>query len=219
MQQPVERRVVGKASRFARLDFLPSLGEGLPLTQRLTPGLRRPSVEQPSGCYRLVNVMALELVRAQVYDLVHLQQIASERFGEANTQRLVAYAKALIDNDLPVVFDGFHLSYYVGLKANYLYGISNAASYYYRKFRIAKRSGGFRSISEPLPTLKKAQNWLLLNIFSKVPSSKFCYSYIRGKSIKKMANIHRAQRYIYRIDIKKYFERINKRLVFKLLCN
>lgn len=77
---------------------------------------------------------------------------------------LLLYVKRLVDKNLPIIFDQEHLSRLMGLDYLYLLSVSNSKDSHYKQYQIPKRSGGFRTIMEPLPSLKQAQSWILNNI-------------------------------------------------------
>ncbi len=54
---------------------------------------------------------------------------------------------------------------------------------HYTRFKIPKKTGGYREISAPLPLLKKAQNWILHNILEKLEIHPAAHGFCRQKSI------------------------------------
>ena len=51
------------------------------------------------------------------------------------------YAKPLIAQGLPVIYNVDHFSKLVGVKTEYLYSMANGARCFYRNFRIPKSNG------------------------------------------------------------------------------
>ena len=130
------------------------------------------------------------------------------------------YAQNIWNNHLPIIYDQEHLSRLVGIRLEYLRGASNRPKKYYRSFWIAKKSGGRRRISEPLPTLKRVQRWILTEILDRVPVSEFAKAYVRGRSIRDNARFHRRQAKVLRLDIRGFFGSIplqRVRRIFALL--
>ncbi|MDL2290637.1 retron St85 family RNA-directed DNA polymerase [Desulfovibrio sp. OttesenSCG-928-F20] len=119
------------------------------------------------------------------------------------------YAYALIQNGLPIIFDATHLSLLVGYNKEYLFSAANSPRHFYRTFRIKKKSGGEREISEPLPSLKEIQHWILENILINIPCSKYAKAYIKKSSILQNAKFHRSQKNVLRLDIRHFFPSIN----------
>lgn len=134
-------------------------------------------------------------------------------------KRCLNYAKALHDKQLPVIYDQQHLSLLVGYSEDYLRRASNDARNFYRKFKIPKRSGEFREISEPLPSLKEIQRWILDNILYCGNVSKFAKGFIKGRSIRDNARFHRKQKMILSLDIENFFTSIPAGKVFNYLRN
>ncbi|MDS0527612.1 retron St85 family RNA-directed DNA polymerase [Clostridium sp. SHJSY1] len=79
----------------------------------------------------------------------------------------------------------------------------------YKKYRIPKKKGGYRTIYHPSKELKLLQYWLVKRIFSKFPISKCSTAYSKGNSIKKNALIHKNSNYMLHLDITNFFESIS----------
>ncbi len=107
----------------------------------------------------------------------------------------------------------------VGYKYAYLFGACLRTHNYYRTFTIYKRSGKLREISEPLPSLKEIQKWILENILEKCSLHIAAKAYIKGKSIKDNARFHRNQRRVLAVDINDFFHSIDIDRVFKLFVS
>lgn len=126
------------------------------------------------------------------------------------------YAYPIYTAGFPVIYDIHHLSLLVGYKKGYLYSVSNAPEFFYRKFVIPKKNGKQREIHEPLPSLKEIQHWILHNILSKFEISKFSKAYSAGSSVKHNARFHRNQNQLLKLDIKDFFPSISLYNVFGL---
>jgi RNA-directed DNA polymerase len=89
-------------------------------------------------------------------------------YSEQNIQRCLDYA-ALFSNAVPI-YNTSHLSVLVGYKR---VSKESRSSYqiFYRDFEVVKRNGKKRPISEPLPSLKEIQYWILKNILYTIPVS------------------------------------------------
>ena len=77
----------------------------------------------------------------------------------------------------------------------------------YREYRIKKRKGGFRIITEPMPELKV----LLLNLklhLDTVPLHDSAHGFVLNRSPKTNALVHRCQDYVLNIDLKDFFPSI-----------
>lgn len=97
----------------------------------------------------------------------------------------------------------------LNLDLNYVKKIISSSSYYYRDFKIDKKNGGKRNISQPSPELKTFQYWIVYNILNKLPVSDDACAYKKGDSIKKHAIKHCESNYILHSDIKKFFNFIS----------
>lgn len=75
----------------------------------------------------------------------------------------------------------------------------------YRRYTIAKRTGGTRTIYHPSKKLKKIQRFIAKEIFDKMPVHESVFSYKKNISIKHLAEKHKADRFLLRIDFKDFF--------------
>jgi RNA-directed DNA polymerase len=88
---------------------------------------------------------------------------------------------------------------------------------HYKKFLIAKKSGGMRLISAPMPRLKKAQYWILENILNKVPLHQAVNGFVVNRSIVTNALPHIGKDLVVNIDVKDFFPSIHYKRVKGLL--
>jgi len=126
-------------------------------------------------------------------------------FSPEEISYFLEYAKNLYDKKLPIIFDQEHLALLVGYKYEYLLKISNSPQKFYRTFKIPKKSGGEREISEPLPSLKEIQHWILKEILDKLSVSQYAKAYVHKRSIRENARFHVAQKAILTIDLENFF--------------
>jgi RNA-directed DNA polymerase len=126
------------------------------------------------------------------------------------------YAKNLYDKKLPIIYDQEHLALLVGYKQEYLLKISNASQKFYRTFTIPKKSGGERKISEPLPSLKEIQHWILQEILDKLPVSRYAKAYVHKRSIRENARFHIGQKVVLTLDIEDFFGSLKYKRVYKI---
>lgn len=120
------------------------------------------------------------------------------------------YAFILFEKGLPIIYDVNHFSLLVGYSQDYLYRASNdKAKLFYREFKIPKkRKDEYRIISEPLPSLKEIQRWILDNILYNVNISKYAKGFAPNRSIRDNARFHLRQRLVLSVDIKDFFPSI-----------
>ena len=128
----------------------------------------------------------------------------------------LSYAKKLLLQGIPPVYDLNHFSSIVGYDPSYVTGAAAATTKYYRRFTIPKKSGGEREIAEPLPSLKEIQRWVLDNILRNIPIHPAAKAYAAGLSIKDNARFHRSQNVVLTIDIKDFFPSINSGRVYNV---
>ena len=146
----------------------------------------------------------------QTYQADFTAKALAARRPIAETEMLLAYAKNIYDKGMPIIYDIGHLSLLVGYKVDFLVAASTYPRAYYRNFRIKKKSGASRVISEPLPSLKAIQTWILENILEKFEVSLYAKAYVKGRSIKENARFHRNQNNVLTIDIKNFFGSVTK---------
>ena len=85
------------------------------------------------------------------------------------------------------------------------YHRSVSESTHYRRFAIAKKTGGQRWISAPMPRLKRAQYWVLDNILAKAPCHPAAHGFVPGRSIVTNATPHAGHAVVINIDLKDFF--------------
>lgn len=124
------------------------------------------------------------------------------------------YAKKLVDNNVPIIYNTEHLSKLVGYDIELLYAISNDQIKFYRRYYIPKKDKTLREICEPLPTLKEIQKWILDNILNNQKSSGYSKAFRNGVSIKDNASYHIESNLILSLDIKDYFPSIKYNRVY-----
>lgn len=78
----------------------------------------------------------------------------------------------------------------------------------FRKIRVPKRAGGYRTIVQPAAELKLVHCWLNAQVFSFLPLSRAATAFHPGASIVKNATVHRRSRYSVRIDLSDFFPSI-----------
>lgn len=126
-----------------------------------------------------------------------------------------SYAKELIKNKMPVIFDFKHLSLLLGYEpkelAFYLYAEEEC---FYNTVSIPKKRGGIRNIEIPSDRLKTIQKWILKNILENIKVSESCYGFCKGKSIYDNAVIHVGKNCVVNMDLKDFFSTIRQEDIF-----
>ena len=82
-------------------------------------------------------------------------------YTEQTIKHCLNYAAVLFSNHVPIIYNTSHLSGLVGYKKEYLKKAILYPNSFYRDFQILKKNGKKRQISEPLPSLKEIQLWIL----------------------------------------------------------
>lgn len=96
----------------------------------------------------------------------------------------------------------------VGISETHLNRLILRAPHSYKVYTIPKRSGGERTIAQPAKETKFIQNWLIENIFQKLPIHECASAYKKGASIKKNADAHKNNGYVTKFDFKEFFPSI-----------
>ena len=147
-------------------------------------------------------------------------EFAKEAFKKGltknNVQHCLAYAKVLYSNNVPIIYNPSHLSALLGYKKEYLKKAALHTSYFYRDFEITKKNGKKRNISEPLPSLKEIQIWILKDILEKVPVSPFAKAYKPKTHLIENLKFHKNQPKVFTLDLENFFPSIKMELVEKV---
>jgi hypothetical protein len=126
------------------------------------------------------------------------------------------YAEALHSRGLPVIFDFQHLALLLGINDMYLARMICSGESFYRRFRMPKRSGGYRIIDVPHESLKHVQRWILSNILNKLTIHPCAHGFVKGRSIRTNAQQHVYGKAVFQIDLKEFFPSIKKGWVINL---
>lgn len=132
----------------------------------------------------------------------------------AYVEQCLSYAERLVRRKVPIVYDDEHLAALLGYDLDYVLGAVHATPRFYRTFSVRKHNGGRRSISEPLPSLKEIQYWILRNILSQLKPSRFAKGFVEGFSIKDNARFHRRQPRVLSLDLKDFFPTVRRPRVY-----
>lgn len=106
-----------------------------------------------------------------------------------------------------------------GVSKEELQNIVLTASYRYKRYRIPKRTGGYRIIEHPTPELKFLQRWLNREIFCLLPVHGAAYAYKRGVGIAQNASVHLHSNYLLKIDFHNFFPSVTHADVRTLAVN
>ena len=114
--------------------------------------------------------------------------------------------------DLPNFTDSKALSDAMGISLNELrflcFQKEVSQINHYQQFEIAKKTGGVRKISAPMPRLKRAQYWLLDNVLNNVTLHAAAHGFVSGRSILTNALPHVKKLVVINLDLENFFPTI-----------
>jgi RNA-directed DNA polymerase len=148
------------------------------------------------------------------YSAKFTEKALKHNFEQDYVKRCLEYASNLCSEGFPIIYDINHLSLLVGYKAEYVIAAAYGKKAFYREFKIRKKSGGERTISEPLPSLKEIQRWILDNILYVHQPSRYAKGFVPKLSIKDNARFHRAQPKVLSLDLKDFFPTVKRYRVY-----
>lgn len=152
-------------------------------------------------------------MKFEQYKIAFSEKAFSNGYSSENIDKCLKYAETLLNKDLPIVYDISHFASLVGYKRDYIERAIVFTNQFYRKFYIPKTNGELRRISEPLPSLKDIQLWILKNILYKIEANRFAKAYVPGITLKQNLVFHKEQSVVLTIDVKDFFSSIKKRQV------
>ncbi|MWW26434.1 reverse transcriptase family protein [Algibacter lectus] len=137
-------------------------------------------------------------------DIIYLGENYSHQLNEqiSNTERLKS-------KNLPVLHTAEDLAKAMNISIGELRFLSfsrkNSKISHYKRFQMAKKSGGYRLISAPMPKLKKAQHWVLESVLNIVSVHSNAHGCVIGRSIKTNAEPHVGKAVVINQDFKNFF--------------
>ena len=140
-------------------------------------------------------------------------------YTSENIKRCLDYAEILIKSDLPVIYNTSHLSALVGYRKEYIKRAVIYTPHFYRDFKVKKKNGDFRFISEPLPSLKEIQEWILINILEKIEVSSFAKAYRKKVKLIENVRFHTNQPKLVTLDLKDFFSSIKTKHVQEIFLS
>lgn len=153
------------------------------------------------------------------YQKAFTEKAFKNGFSADEVNKCLTYAKLIIQNGLPIIYNTSHLSALVGYNKKYLKRASAYTSYFYKQHKIPKKNKSIRILNEPLPSLKEIQHWILKNILNKIQISRYTKSYTSGRNIKDHVKYHKGQDFVLTLDIKDFFGNIKYTTINQLFFN
>lgn len=129
---------------------------------------------------------------------------------------LLAYSTMLLEKGVPVIYDLDHFCALIGLRKSFVTSVIFCSKVFYREFQIKKRSGGFREIKAPYPSLLYMQNWIYREILLKCKVNATAHGFVKKRSILTNANVHKGQTHLLKMDLKDFFPSIPINWVVKV---
>lgn len=158
--------------------------------------------------------------------------------SEPFIEECLAYLNRLNNRGYPVLFSIHHLAKEIGIQTSFLNELIGDPYYiynndqnkirigsnndffhqgryrYYKKFKIKKRTGGYREIMAPQGELKYIQKWVYINILLKYQLTENCTSFRKKRSIYDNAKPHERKKFILKIDLLKFYDTITEERIF-----
>ena len=150
------------------------------------------------------------------YKTKFIKEAIHSGFSESELHRCLEYAEKLYSNNVPVIYNTSNLAGLVGYSKDYLHNAALFTPFFYRNFEILKKNGTKRAISEPLPSLKEIQYWILNTILYKVPVSIYAKAYKPKIGIIDNLKFHKNQSKVLTLDLENFFASIKTDEVEKL---
>lgn len=146
-------------------------------------------------------------------------EAARSGLSEDRIRSLLAYAEPLARSELPIVFNTAHLSAILGLEeSTFRNSIDDVCRMYYT-FRIVKKSGGYRTIDQPVKSLAVMQRWILRSILDRRPVHPAATAFCRGRSILDNARPHVRKPKVLTLDLHDFFGSVRRDSVCSLFLS
>lgn len=139
------------------------------------------------------------------YKVAFEKAASNSGYSEDNINRCLNYAKPLLENNVPIIYNTSHLSSLVGCNKAYIKKAVFYTKSFYNDYEIKKKNGKTRIISEPLPSLKEIQTWILQNILQQLKVSPYAKAYKRKVSIVENLKFHPNQPKVFTLDLRDFF--------------
>lgn len=142
------------------------------------------------------------------YQTAFQKAASNSGYSEENIKRCLDYAKPLLDNNVPVIYNTSNFSSLVGYKKAYIKKAVYYTNSFYSEYEIKKKNGKTRKISEPLPSLKEIQIWILQNILQELKVSAYAKAYRKKVGIIENLKFHHSQSKVFTLDLQDFFPSI-----------
>lgn len=152
---------------------------------------------------------------------MYLKTIKKIKGNKNFKDAIYSYAQKLHVQNLPVIFNLYHLSKYIKTDYMFLHNlVSNPMTKHYSSFLIKKKfTLRKRKIYVPSIDLLQVQKWINFTILHKVNISANSTAYSTGNSNIKNAKKHLGSQVLIKADIANFFESITEKHVYKIFKN
>lgn len=121
--------------------------------------------------------------------------------------------------DFPKIESIRDLANEIKLSENLIYNLTNNTDKFYKHVKKRKSSGGYRDLYCPSRKLKAVQAWILRNILEIIPLENSATAFRKGLNIKDNTEMHKNNKFIVCLDIKNFFDNIQRKWVYNLFLN
>jgi RNA-directed DNA polymerase len=119
-------------------------------------------------------------------------------------------------DSLPYLANIYELTSAAGVDLGEMKARLNNKANNYQRFRIPKRTGGYRLLLAPQFRLRQTQNWIRENILDRLSVNPAATAYRKGMSTSDNAKPHEGHDWILRMDIQNFFMNIREEAVNKV---
>lgn len=145
----------------------------------------------------------------------------SKGYDPAYLGALVVQGEKIVANRVPVIFSLAHLANLSRTLYSDLHGFVSRSDIFskdfpYKNFSIAKRTGGKRWISVPIPPLMAVQQWIAQNILNNAEPHTAAFAYVPKRRLLDHAQRHCGATWLVKVDVKDFFSNISERQVFQV---
>lgn len=162
---------------------------------------------------------AERIQRAEAWKAKKREEIVylGEGFSAGLTKGAPPDPTKLESHGLPILTTAKDVATAMGITVSELrflaYGRKTSGTNHYVRFAIAKKTGGERVISAPMPRLKKAQRWVLDNVLAKPAITDVAHGFAPDRSIVTNARPHLKTAIVVNLDLKDFFPTVTFRRI------
>jgi len=149
------------------------------------------------------------------WESLYRNEAVKQGHSEEFIKESVSYARNLLGQNFPVIFDEKHFSILINGDVKDIISYVYYLKQEYKEFFIKKRNGGKRHISVPPIDLKRMQSWILKNILEKdVNALESVHSFIKkdetgSRGIFTNAQVHSCCEWMVKVDILHFYDNIH----------